>query len=400
MNKIFYVYKALKSDHTIIKDFCYIQDKKELYELLKKKNLKLIKAHKPFFIKFFFFEKYFLVVLKEWFYFLFYLSKNEFALIDSLKMLTFQTKSIYLKSILYKIIDDLENGFSLSDALCQQKNIFNKLIIHTIKTAEKTGNINDAFKHLNEYLSWKINFREKIIQSLRYPLFMLLFISFIGITLNIYFVPELVLFLKDNPTDSLSLSMWFWFQENIYVLFLIFFFMGFIIFSLLKSICFIPESYAIRMFKFIYRLPILNFYYRLNILRSLKTLCLVLESNLNLKEALAFSKEEITIPYLSKLFNKIEENLLNGKSFSSSLSFIPLIDPMIIRFVELGEKTGEYAKHLNLCMNHIHETIQNNLEKNIKLLQPSFILLTGVLLLWMVTAFLTPIYNHFPGFVS
>ncbi len=390
----FYCFKALNHDNKVIKDYILINNKDALYEHLKSKNLKLIKAFLPYRSKIKPSKKRINDRLLEWFYFLAEFLKANIPLLEAFKMLSLKEQNLYLKKTLYEIIDHLENGKMLSDSFKKCDPIFSSTIIQTIMIAEARNDFLNSFINLNGYLKWVMNIKQKIKEALIYPLFLFVFIGVIAMTLNFYFVPELESFLKHTQADLSGLNGWFWIRENIMFL--------------ITGVLFVIASFFMLVFKYpfkektilsniVFKIPIIYFFITLNMIRFLKTLSLMMDSNIDFKNSLDFASKEFSLKTFQDGYLKLREDILNGCHLSSAIERLIFVDPLIIRFIELGEKTGNFSKNLLFVVGYLQNNLENQLNKIISYLQPSFIFITGLLLLWMVYAFLGPIYNNIPG---
>ncbi|CAO5681708.1 MAG: Type II secretion system protein F [Holosporales bacterium] len=390
----FYCYKALDYKNKIVKDFIFIEDKNALYSYLKSKNLKLIKAFVPLGSKIKPFKKQMDHMLFEWFYFLSEFLKANISLLEAFKLLLFKTKNLYFKKILYQIIMDLENGFSFSLALKNHKSVFSPIIIQAVIVAEERNDFLGAFLNIVDHLKWVSSTKKKIAEAVRYPLFLMSFMVGVLVFLNAYLVPELESFLRQTHADASALNAWFWMRENMISFILLGIFLFSIFFFFFFFYRFKKESFFT---KIILNMPISHFFIKVNLIRFLKTLSLMTDSNVDFKNSLDFASKEFSIQTFKKGYIDLKQDIINGELLSTAFSRLIFTMPLIVRFIELGESTGELSKNLNFIAHHLQKEIEDNLNKTISYLQPSFIFITGLLLVWMVYAFLGPIYNHIPG---
>lgn len=118
--------------------------------------------------------------------------KAGITLIDSVKILSRQTKKKTEKRVYDRLIYELNTGLSFSEALIKQENVFPKLLINMVKTAELTGQLTDVLDDMADYYKTMDSNRKQIISAMTYPS-VIFVISIAIITFVIlWVVPEFV----------------------------------------------------------------------------------------------------------------------------------------------------------------------------------------------------------------
>jgi type II secretory pathway component PulF len=392
----FYFYKAKDSHQGVIEGCIFSENNITIYETLKEKNLHLISYNKPFLHNYFITQKIISQQLKEWFFFLAQMLENGISLIDSLYILQKQTTRKTFKKILMQIIYHIEQGSSVSEAFEQNSKIFKPFIMQTLRIYEKTGELFKAFDVLYKYLNEQHIFKEKLYASIRYPFFLCLFFITIFSIFNIYFIPELLGFLQENQMPTEDLDFLLFLHHNG-------FFMLQCILSTLLSVFFIlfgikkimPTFYQ-KLARMTYSWPFIKLFVDMQIFRFFQTLGIMLQADLNLNTAFNQAKDEISWFALKKDIENIQEDISQGTFISHAFQKKTFINTIIIRFLEIGEKSGNLPKNILLCCKLTLMDMNNKLDKFIQYLQPALILFVGMILLWTIKLFLMPLYNYAP----
>ena len=118
--------------------------------------------------------------------------KSGIPLTDSIVILSNQTKDKADKLLYERIIYELNKGVSFSECLQKQGNVFPRLLINMIKTAELTGNLTEILDDMTAYYEQKESNRKQIISAMTYP--SVLFIVTIAILtfIILYVIPQFV----------------------------------------------------------------------------------------------------------------------------------------------------------------------------------------------------------------
>ena len=95
--------------------------------------------------------------------------KAGIPLVDSVRILSKQTTKVNQKRILDKVVFELVMGEKFSIALEKQKNVFPKLLINMVKTAEMTGDLAGTLEEMADYYTQTEKTRKQMISALIYP---------------------------------------------------------------------------------------------------------------------------------------------------------------------------------------------------------------------------------------
>ena len=129
--------------------------------------------------------------------------KAGIPIVDSIKLLTGQAKSRTEKTIWKSVVYELTMGATLSDAMYRcGNNVFPKLLINMVKTAEMTGDLPDVLDEQVEYYKATEKSRKEMINALMYPLFVFIFAVIIVFYIMISVVPQFV-----NIYDSINAEL-------------------------------------------------------------------------------------------------------------------------------------------------------------------------------------------------
>lgn len=116
--------------------------------------------------------------------------KSGIPLVDSLAILSRQTKNKKLKLLYQKLVFELNAGVSFSEALVKQDNSFPKLLINMVKTSELTGSLTDVLDDMAGYYKTSEANRKEIIGAITYPSIIFVFAIAILTFIILWVVPQ------------------------------------------------------------------------------------------------------------------------------------------------------------------------------------------------------------------
>ena len=275
-----------------------------------------------------------------------YFIKRLYELIDHGYMLE---DSLEFLLIQYEVADDeikkikekLSNGSKLSDILGYLG--YSQLIVSKIKFAEDYGRIEDMLVEVETYLKIKKIQQEKVIKTLRYPLFLTLTLICLIMVFNALVIPQFEnIYTSSNIKMDLQtlilIKSLYYIPKFISIIFLLTLIgIGYISYTIkykpnlfLKSLIYIPK---VRNYSKLY------FSYRFSM-----ELSLFLMSGFSLKTALEVMVEENYDYYFWQFLKNNKTNILFtelNKLEKENLKDIPKVDTVFLGYVEQLESLSD-----------------------------------------------------------
>ncbi len=324
-----------------------------------------------------------------------YFIKRLYELIDHGYMLE---DSLEFLLIQYEVADDeikkikekLSNGSKLSDILGYLG--YSQLIVSKIKFAEDYGRIEDMLLEVEIYLKIKKIQQEKVIKTLRYPLFLTLTLICLIMVFNALVIPQFEnIYTSSNIKMDLQtiilIKSLYYIPKIISIIFLLILIcIGYTFYTIkykpnlfLKSLLYIPK---VRNYSKLY------FSYRFSM-----ELSLFLMSGFSLKTALEVMVEEDYDYYLTLFSKDILNELDQGIGFEDAIGKIKYFDKSMRKFVSHGKNNGLIDKELKLFSELMLDTFLTSLDKNLKKLQPILFGILAVVIVGLYMVILLPIFN-------
>ena len=119
------------------------------------------------------------------------------AIIYSMRAVADQTENTYLRTIIWEMVNDLEDGMPFSESMAKHTDIFEPLAISMIKAGELSGNLERSFSFLAENAEKNYDLTSKIRGALFYPGFVLSAATIIGFVVSTLVLPKLTAIFKD-----------------------------------------------------------------------------------------------------------------------------------------------------------------------------------------------------------
>jgi general secretion pathway protein F len=273
-------------------------------------------------------------------------------------------------------------GSSLSKAFEEYEAIFPEFYVNMIAAGEASGNIDKVLDRMADFLESQASLRSKVRTSMIYPVFMIC-VGFIVLSFLFAFViPKITRIFKDTQSalpfiTIVLIALSDLFQRYWWILIGIFGFRKF------------REKNRLLFDRLIFRLPG-NIFQSLYFGRFARTLGFLLEGGLPVLRALELSAKSMGNESLERKVNEAGKHVAEGARLSASLEGFP---PVLLQLISTGERSGQLVPVLKKAADSYEEEFSRQVQKALSYLEPTMILVMGLIVGLIVLAVLLPIFQ-------
>jgi len=311
-------------------------------------------------------------------------------LYESLEALEEQAEGESYQGIIFSLREHIRKGASFSAALSHYPETFSSFFRAIVVAGESVGKLDQALIRLSQQLSSERQAKQRLISALIYPAILsLLLVVSLGIMI-FFVIPSIESLFEDQEIPAFTsfvLSITHFIHAHTW-------FLGFsLIGAIMAGIYLLSKSdvrskVVIKMLKW----PILGQYLLKSSLGKFsRTLSNLLLGGTTLSTALEHAKEALGNKVLEDEIAYASEQIVEGKSFSSSLQKSKHLPPLFARMVSIGEETGRLAPILANLAKLYEEDSDRTLERAVGLIQPILLITMGVAIGSMLFAVLLPL---------
>lgn len=316
---------------------------------------------------------------------------------DALSDARDSTGSLRLKAVLANVYESVKNGLVLSDALKQFPKIFDSVFVGLIASAEKTGNLSEAYAHLNHHMKWNNDLRRKVKKAIKYPIVLLIMISLVITTLMIAVVPKLIEFIVSQGFDipwhtQLLIDVSAAFEHHWYIILGVPVCLTIFIVILKRA----SEGFAYKWDAMMLRVPIIGSVIRkIDMARFTHFFSVMYRSGIDILEALEGSKEVVRNRVLSESLDYVKMSVSEGNSLTSSLKLSNQFPNLVVRMFKVGEDSGNMNEAMENINFFYNREVNDAVDGMIGMIQPALTIVMGVLIFWIIAAIFGPLYQSF-----
>jgi type IV pilus assembly protein PilC len=129
------------------------------------------------------------------------LSRAGVSIIESLTDLRDSLESPRFREIIADMIESIEGGKTLSQALAEHPQTFDEVMVHLIRAGEETGSVPQVLNNLLESLKWQDELAAHTQKLIMYPAFLGTVVVAVVMFMMIYLVPQMAGFIRNMGQD-------------------------------------------------------------------------------------------------------------------------------------------------------------------------------------------------------
>ncbi|TET18546.1 MAG: type II secretion system F family protein [Candidatus Cloacimonadota bacterium] len=317
------------------------------------------------------------------------------ALMDCLDTLKKQATKPGFKTVLTEVMEDIEGGATLADALARQKRTFSNLYINMVAAGEAGGALDTILLRLASYLEKTAEIIRKIKGAMIYPV-MILLVTVGAVSILLLFVipifanmysgmgAELPGLTKVIMDISSGLRKWWWLAGGIMVgLFII------------TRIYYRTSNGRLVIDRLMLRVPVFGDLLRKTALaRFSRTLSTLLSSGVNILDALEITAKTSGNKVVENAIMNARASIKEGETIAAPLAVEKQVfPPMVIQMVSIGEATGGIDDMLNKVADFYESEVDQAVENLMAALEPIIIVVLGAVIGVIVVAMYLPIFK-------
>ncbi len=127
--------------------------------------------------------------------------------------------------------------------------------------------------------------------------------------------------------------------------------------------------------------------------RAFRLLGIMIESGVPLLEALRLTRASVQNVLYRDLFDKLEDDILNGRGLGTSLVNAGFVPPAAAEMVLTAERTGTLGTVTQLMGEHYEEEGETKLRELATLIEPLIIVVMGVVVAMVVMSVMLPMFD-------
>ena len=299
------------------------------------------------------------------------------------------------KQIIGTILEDIEGGLKLSDAMASHPQAFDQVFVALIRTGEQAGQLPEVLSKLAENLKWQDELASQVQKAMMYPIFAGTVIFGVVFMLMVFLVPQLGVTMKaltpNPPAATMALIAVSAVMSKYWYLFIS---APIVAIVALVIIVKTSDEAKYRVDGLMLKLPIMGPLLNKIILARFSTyFALMYQSGLAVLDCIHVSEKIVGNRVIEEGLVRIGREINDGTGITQAFQNVRLFPPLVLRMLKVGETTGALDVSLLNVSYFYNREVKETMSKLQEMIQPLLtVVLGGVMIGILVTIFL-PMYD-------
>ena len=299
------------------------------------------------------------------------------------------------KQIIGTILEDVEGGLKLSDAMASHPQAFDQVFVALIRTGEQAGQLPEVLSKLAENLKWQDELASQVQKAMMYPIFAGTVIFGVVFMLMVFLVPQLGVTMKaltpNPPAATMALIAVSAVMSKYWYLFIS---APIVAIVALVIIVKTSDEAKYRVDGLMLKLPIMGPLLNKIILARFSTyFALMYQSGLAVLDCIHVSEKIVGNRVIEEGLVRIGREINDGTGITQAFQNVRLFPPLVLRMLKVGETTGALDVSLLNVSYFYNREVKETMSKLQEMIQPLLtVVLGGVMIGILVTIFL-PMYD-------
>lgn len=321
--------------------------------------------------------------------------KAGIPLLDSMEILSRQSKKKSTQMLYRKIVFDLNRGLSFSECLEKQGKVFPKMLINMLKTSEMTGDLTGVLDDMAAYYKRQDSNRKQIINAMTYPSVLMVFAVAVLTFVITYVVPSFTSMYESTGSSLPGITVaimnisafvtgnWY------YIIGVIVLVVG--IFVLLyKS----SKKFKYFMQSFVMHIPVVKDIVKYNqIVTFTGTFSTLIKHDVFITDSMDILSKITENEVYKKIINDAIVNLSKGNGVSVAFKGHWAFPETAYEMLVTGEKTGKLGEMMDHVATYYQEEQTNIVARLKSLIEPIMIVLLAVIVGVILLAVVVPMFD-------
>ena len=321
--------------------------------------------------------------------------KSGIPLLDSMEILSRQSKKKNIAMLYRKIVFDLNRGVSFSDCLAKQGKVFPKMLINMLKTSEMTGDLTGVLDDMAAYYKRQDSNRKQIINAMTYPSVLMVFAVAVLTFVITYVVPSFTSMYESTGSSLPGITVaiinisnfvtgnWYYILGGIIV-----------VVTLFTLIYKSSTSFKYATQSFLMHIPVVQDIIKYNQLVTFtSTFSTLIKHDVFITDSMDILSKITENEVYKKIINNAIENLSKGNGVSVAFKGHWAFPETAYEMLLTGEKTGKLGEMMEHVSTYYQEEQTNIIARLKSLIEPVMIVLLAVIVGVILLAVVVPMFD-------
>lgn len=316
-------------------------------------------------------------------------------LVQSLRSVGDQTTSKPMKTIISRVVADIEAGAALSAALGKFPDVFDQIYVSMVAAGETSGTLDKSLERLAVQQEKDAAILSKVRGAMVYPVIVLIVMGIVVSFMLVSVLPQVETLYDDLPGASLPLLtrvllkishaiMDFWWIAMALAAGAVLFMRHWVKTTTGRGIV---DRLKMRAW------PIGPLFMKMYMARFSRTGTTLIASGVPLIQMLEITGRSINNVHVESSIKNAIDKVKGGKSLSDTLKGDPNFLPLVPSMLKIGEQSGAIEQMMDKMADYYEKELDEQIRAVSTIIEPVLMIVLGLFAFIIVAAVLLPIYG-------
>ncbi len=299
------------------------------------------------------------------------------------------------RQVVAGLIEDIEGGLRLSDALANHPYIFDGVFVALVRAGEQSGQLNEVLDELAENLKWQDEMASQAQRALIYPAIVLVVVVAVIFVLMIFLVPQLAVTFKSLvpklPKETeLLIAVSNVFVKWWYLLLGVPLAAGIAVFVAART----NDAMQHRIDHLSIQLPVIGpIRYKIMLARFSTFFAMLYRSGISVLDCIQICEKIMGNRVMEQALQRVGRSISEGQGISQAFNATKLFPPLVLRMLRVGESTGGLDAALLNVSYFYNREVREGIAKMQSLIGPATTIVLGGLIVAILYTIFLPLYD-------
>jgi type IV pilus assembly protein PilC len=315
-------------------------------------------------------------------------------IMKSLRILEGQMPPGPMKRIGAQLVEDVEGGTSLSEAMAKHDMVFDALYTNMVRAGEAGGVQEEILNRLSGFLAQSESIKARVKGALAYPIAILVVALLVLLLVFAFVIPKFKSVFETIGKGDLHwttkvvmglgdhMKVWWW----AYVVSVL------LVLALHRLLMVKAFGYRSFMHRVALRMPLFGtLVHKSLVARFARTFGTLIQSGVPHIEALDILQASTKNVHMSSAVGKVQSSIREGAGFAVPMGESRMFDDIVVNMVDVGEQTGELDRMLAKVADRYEGEVDRTVETTFKAIEPILLVVMAVIVGFIVFALFMPL---------
>lgn len=310
------------------------------------------------------------------------------------QLLASESENPKLSRALSDISEQVQGGATIADSLAKHPKIFSSFYISMVRAGEESGNLDETFGFLADYLDRTYQIVSKAKNALVYPAFVIMTFITVMILMFTVVIPKIAVILIESGQEIPIYTKIILGISDFLIAYGVFILIALAI-AVFFTVRWVKTKEGREVFDRIkISIPYIGTLYKtLYLSRLSDNMNTMLSSGIPMIKALELTKDVVDNVLYKQAIDGVVEDVKGGSSVSDAFAKHEEFPNVLVQMVKVGEETGSLGKILKTLSNFYQREVIQSVDTLVGLIEPVMIILLGLGVGTLLISVLVPIYN-------